>query len=183
MTTARSVSYIGGATVLVAWLASASAVPEQRPTTRARPGHTDEVVLGEITADVQSQAARLRQRLAAAPAPAAPLRNPFSFHARDLPKPRGMVRAASVEPEPVATPSSDEVPLALLGIAEQQTPGGLVRTAMIGGADDTLHFATEGQDVAGRYRVTAVGPASVELKDLTTGVTRRLALRSPAARP
>jgi hypothetical protein len=38
-------------------------------------------------------------------------------------------------------------------------------------------MVAEGQELAGRYRVSAVGADAVELKDLVTGATRRLALR------
>jgi hypothetical protein len=65
----------------------------------------------------------------------------------------------------------------LVGIAEQKTDAGLKRTAMIGAPGDQLFMVTEGQDVAGRYRVSAVGADAVELQDLVSGSTRRLALR------
>jgi hypothetical protein len=72
-------------------------------------------------------------------------------------------------------PPDDEPPLDLLGVAEE----GATRTAMIGMGDELL-MVTVGHEVAGRYRVAAVGPDVVELKDLATGATRRLALKLPA---
>ncbi len=65
----------------------------------------------------------------------------------------------------------------LMGVAEQKTEAGLKRTAMIGAPGDQLFMVSEGQEVAGRYRVSAVGADAVELRDLLTGATRRLALR------
>ena len=141
----------------------------------------DEARLDVAAAHVQAQATRLRQRLAAAPAPQAPIRNPFAFAARERPArvtaPRFQPPPSTIRQEPVAP----ELELALLGIAEDDTPSGIRRTALIGGADDELIMAAEGETVAGRYRVTGVGADTVELTDLTTGATRRLALKSPVS--
>lgn len=79
--------------------------------------------------------------------------------------------------EPVSQPAPADIPLALLGVAEQHTALGLVRTAMVGGLDGELYMAAEGQEVAGRYRVVSVGADVVELKNLVTGASRRLALK------
>ena len=123
---------------------------------------------------VQSQASRLRNRMAVAPAPQTPIRNPFVFaerQARPVVTTRREPRPVALEPEPVM-PVEPE--LDLLGVAEE----GAVRTAMIGLGDELL-MVTVGQEVAGRYRVAAVGADAVELQDLTTGATRRLALKLP----
>lgn len=170
--------YVGGAALLLAWLAAASG-DTRRPRPVRPPSQTgDAVVLQTVATDVQAQAARLRRRLAAAPAPGEPLRNPFAFDARE---PRAVHRTASVV---TAAPAAAEAPrmpvepaLSLVGIAEQQTPAGLVRTAMISTGGDDLLMVTEGQAVGLRYRVVAVGADAVELKDVATGATRRLVLQ------
>src|SRR5215210_3297244 len=78
----RVAAYIGGGILLAAWLASAAGVT-QRPRPIAVPRDTPErVQLDALASEVQSQAVRLRQRLAIAPAPHAPFRNPFVFGAR-----------------------------------------------------------------------------------------------------
>jgi hypothetical protein len=51
------------------------------------------------------------------------------------------------------------------------------RTAVVAAPGDQFYMVTEGQELAGRYRVSAVGADAVELKDLVTGATRRLALK------
>lgn len=178
MSPARAAAYIGGATLLLAWLASASGVARQPRPVRApsRPG--DAAVLQTIASDVQSQASRLRQRLATAPAPRGSVRNPFAFDTREG-------RVARRAPLPVVPHSprteAGRVPvepsLSLLGIAEQNTPSGLIRTAMISAGGDDLIMVVEGQTVAVRYRVVAIGADAVELKDIATGATRRLALQ------
>jgi len=133
-------------------------------------------VLDSLALDVQSQAARLRQRLATAPAPQGPIRNPFVFAPRAAPRVASAAprRTAEVVAEVAATP---EPSLTLLGIAESKTAKGLTRTAVIGTDGDDVLMVTEGEELAARYRVVAIGPDVIELKDLTTGSVRRLALR------
>lgn len=176
MTPSRAAAYLGGGTLLAAWLASAAGVTRQPPPLRAPPASPQAARLDTLAATVQSQASRLRLRLAAAPSPQAPTRNPFMFAARESPRTpvERLPEAREAAPEPAAI----EPDLVLLGIAEE----GNTRTAMIGSGDDLI-MVTEGQPVVGRYRVAAVSPDGVELKDQTTGAIRRLTLRSPASLP
>jgi hypothetical protein len=176
MTPARTAAYVGGGIVLVAWFASAAGVPRQPRIIRV-PTSSGTVALGGIVSDVQSQASRLRQRLAAAPAPQLPLRNPFAFGARDLPRRHDAVRVAPVPSAVPAAPAVAAPLLTLLGIAEQKTDTGRIRTAMFSDPGGQLVMAVEGQEIAGRYRVLGVGPDAVELQDLLDGSTRRLALK------
>jgi hypothetical protein len=176
MTSTRAAAYIGSASLMLAWLASASGVPRQPRATSApsRPG--DSAVLQSIASDVQAQAARLRHRLATAPAPKGPIRNPFAFGSREMPS----VRTRHAEPiVPMAVelpPPPIESPPTLLGIAEQVTPGGRIRTAMFSSAGDELIMVVEGETI-GRYRVTAIGADAVEIQDTSTGALRRLPLQ------
>lgn len=172
----RAAAYLVGGTLLAAWLASAAGVtigPRALPLPRRS---AEAVQLDAVASDVQSQASRLRQRLAAAPPLQAPVRNPFAFAQREpAPAP------AAPKSQPAAPPAFiqrliAEPPLSLLGIAEE----GSVRTAMIESGDELL-MVTEGQTVVGRYRVGTVSPDAVDLIDLGTGATRRLSLKSPAS--
>ncbi len=93
---------------------------------------------------------------------------------------REPVAAPAVHPRTLAAPvvvdsPLPELALVLLGVAEQ----GSTRTAMVESGGDLL-MVTEGQTLAGRYRVAKVGADAIELVDLGTGATRRLFLRSPA---
>jgi hypothetical protein len=175
MTPARAAAYLVGALLLAAWLASAAGVG--RPHLEGVPRRSaDSMQLDNVALGVQSQAARLRQRLAVAPAPRAPIRNPFTFAAREP-------VAVSARPQALAMPVAADPPLpelelVLLGVAEE----GSARTAMIGSGDELL-MATEGQTLAGRYRVAKVSADAIELVDLVTGATRRLFLKSPALLP
>jgi len=174
MTTVRAAGYLG-VSVMMAWLASATSVSHYPQPLRIPKSSADGQELGAIAADVQSQALRLKQRLAAAPAPQAPLRNPFEFGARI--ERRRALAPPGPPAEPAPAPVDMAPPLALIGVAEQNTPKGLVRTAMIGQLDGQFVMVTEGEEVAGRYKVIAVGPDTVELKDAVDGSIRRLVMK------
>lgn len=175
MSAPRAAAYLVGGSLLAAWLASAAGVTRQHAVRLPRRS-AEAVQLDAVASDVQSQASRLRERLAAAPAPNVPVRNPFTFAERQISAPAVIRRPQPVAAPPVIERAPAEPDLVLLGVAEQ----GPVRTAMIGSGDELL-MATEGQTIAGRYRVGQVGPDAVELIDIGTGATRRLSLRSPAS--
>ena len=175
MTPGRAATYIGGALLLAAWLSSA-ATSLQDPELPSDPRPAATSGSDPLGADIQAQTARLRSRLAAAPIPQEPSRNPFTFASRPAPRERSEP-ARETAPEPAAAPVAVEPALSFVGIAEQQTAKGLVRTAMLVDATEELFMVTEGQDVLGRYLVTTITPDVVELKDTSTGIVRRLALR------
>jgi hypothetical protein len=177
MSPTRAAAYLGGAVLLGGWFASAAGVIRQPRPIHVPARSPEAVQLDAVAMDVQSQASRLRHRMAGAPAPKAPFRNPFVFLDRETPPmttARPAPPPAEVRFEPMVAPLEPE----LLGIAEE----GTTRTAILGLGDELI-MVTVGQEVAGRYRVSAVGADAVELKDLATGATRRLALKSPASLP
>jgi hypothetical protein len=175
MSPTRTAAYLGGAVLFAGWFASAAGVTRQPRAVQLPPRSPEFAQLDVVVSTVQSQASRLRKRMAAAPAPQAPTRNPFVFVDRSA-RP---VMTARRAPAPAAADPEIFVPLEpdldFLGVAEE----GTTRTAIIGLGDELL-LVTVGHEVAGRYRVAAVGPDVVELLDLRTGVTRRLALKLPA---
>lgn len=178
MTPKKTAAYLAVAILLAAWFASAVGVSRQPRVVRAAPPPTsDEARLEALAADVQAQSSRLRQRLAAAPRLQAPTRNPFSFGASGTPVAARTIRAASLAPQAELDFAPREPLLVLIGVAEEKTADGLVRTAMLSDETEELHMATEGQQVAGRYVVVLVSPDAVELKDISSGVIRRLVLR------
>jgi hypothetical protein len=178
MTAMRAAAYVGGGALLVAWFAAAAGTPVQEIVPPRDPVARTVSTAGSesLAADVQAQAVKLRERLAQAPAPDIHPRNPFSFAPAPIARtPAAIVKPAVTEPAPVAEPI---VPaLSLMGIAEETSPEGLHRTAVIGGENDAIYMVMEGQAVTDRYRVTAIGKDAVELKDLITGAYRRLAMR------
>lgn len=159
-----------------AWLASAAGVVRQARATGPTPAGADVVQFDALAADVQAQAGRLQERLATAPSPRMGDRNPFNFAARSE---RRSVAAHAPAPAafPAPAPEVREPALDLIGLAESTTADVVVRTAMITGGYGELMMVTVGQRILGRYDVTAVGADAVELKDLQTGETRRLALK------
>jgi hypothetical protein len=180
MTPKKAAAYLTVAILLAAWFASAVSVSRQaRAPRQPSASASDEARLEALAADVQAQSSRLRERLAAAPRVQTPTRNPFMFRPRETPVPNRMVRAAIMDPQPAAELEFEprEPLLVLVGVAEEKTKEGLVRTAMISDEAEELHMAVQGQHLLGRYVVEAVSPDAVELKDITTGVIRRLALR------
>jgi hypothetical protein len=175
MTANRAAAYFAGCALLGAWLASAAST--SRDGRRPAPREPEPSPTATLARDVQAQAVRLRDRLAAAPVPRAPHRNPFTFADR-APAPPPPVTRAVETPIDIPAPPPPEPVLALIGVAENQTPKGLVRTAMIINEAEDLMMAAVGESVlGGRYQVVAIGADAVELKDTTTGATRRLGLR------
>src|SRR5215212_7523538 len=172
MTPLRAATYLVGAVLLAAWFASAAGVVRSQipPVYRAS---ADSTQLDAVVLDVQSQASRLRQRLARAPSPRAALRNPFSFNTRASAPAAKQARPTLII-APVDNSPAPEPVLTLIGVAEE----GAVRTAMVESGEELL-MATEGQVLAGHYRVGKVGSDAVELVDIVSGATRRLVLRSP----
>ncbi|CAN5809761.1 hypothetical protein BH24ACI5_BH24ACI5_02590 [soil metagenome] len=178
MTGARFAAWILGAAVCGVWLASAAGVTREARVARATPRQPDAAQFDALAADVQAQAGRLRQRLAQAPAPREAERNPFRFAQRPGPTiRRADAHAASPPGMPFRPPDVREPALQLIGVAENNTQDGVVRTAIITGGHNDLMMVTAGQRILGRYDIVAVGADAVELKDVQTGAVRRLMLQ------
>jgi hypothetical protein len=176
MTAKRVAVYLVCATVLAAWLASAAGVMNRPEVPAPTPAPVQTTGTETLAEEVQAQAGRLRERLASAPVPQRPTRNPFQFAPRVTAAPKRA--AASALPPVVDTaPVLPEPPLSLVGIAEDAGEAGPVRTAIvtIEGGDTLLLRA--GEFIGARYRVKAIGADAVELSDLTNGAVRRLVLR------
>ena len=177
MTIRRGAAYGGLFCLLAAWLASAASTTFDRQRgadpVAAVPSPPDPLGL-----DFHAHAAKLRERLAAAPVPQAPYRNPFLFEAR---APRPAAAPPVRQPAPVAIASAPmplpEPALFLVGVAEDQGPQGAKRTAILSDDGEGMFMAGVGEMVGSRYQVQAIGADVVELKDLSTGGIRRLALR------
>ena len=166
-----TIGVVGGA--LAAWLAAAA-------TSGNREG-TEPPVMTSPPSDrgaaaLESEISRLHDRLRPTATPRQPGRNLFSFAAPKAPPPAPPVEApprAPSEPE-IARPAP--AALKLSGIAEDATPNGLVRTAVLSGLGQ-LFLVKEGENVTERYRVAKISAEVVEITDLGDGTTLRLALR------
>jgi len=166
-----TIGVIGGA--LAVWLAGA-ATSNRRvvDTTIATP--TPVELSGAELAD---EIARLRERLHPVVEPQHPARNLFQFSSRAAAPSSRVDRAAAAisevpaQPAPAAPP-----PLTLVGIAEDPSPDGPIRTAIISGPGQ-LFFVKEGDSIAGRFRVQRLSGEVAELTDLADSTTHRLALK------
>jgi hypothetical protein len=176
MTFTRATAYVGLASVLVSWLAGAAGLSVTPRPPAPQPPRAEAATTQALADEIQGQASRLRDRLAAAPLPHEPIRNPFAFAARAVRPSRSSATAAAKPAAAEAVPTP-EPPLQLVGVAERTTPAGIVRTALITADSDDLFMLIDGDTLGGRYRVKAVSADAVELLDLVTGATRRLALR------
>ena len=175
MTPARAAAYLGCATVLGAWLASAAGIGEQSGYPSTEPQPVQSTGTETLAEDVQAQAIRLRAHLAAAPTPQRPTRNPFAFAPRPPAERTPAAReAAAPAPEPIVFP---EPLLQLVGVAADQTAEGTVRTAIITAEGGEMLMVKAGDSIGARYKVESIGADTVELTDRTTGSVRRLALR------
>jgi len=179
MSAKRAAGYFGGTLLLLAWLASASGLVRQTTDVQEPTEPVETAGTAMLASDVQAQALRLKNRLATAPAPQEPHRNPFTFAPREVATRRERRVPAPAEAlTPPPLPVVVEPAFELIGVAESQSPRGVVRTAMISALSGELFLVKEGEVIAGRYRVKAVSPDAVELNDLVSETVRRLALRN-----
>ena len=174
MSLKRTATLLVVGAALAAWLyaAAKSGVDSAPPLAAGKTPPID-----QRGAALASEIARLHDQLRPGATPRQPSRNLFTYGARP-------VRQASPPPAPIQMPALTEAPparpaapvLKLTGIAEDNTPEGWVRTAIISMAGQ-LYFAKEGEKVTDRFQVVKISSDVVELTDQTDNTTRRLALR------
>jgi hypothetical protein len=126
--------------------------------------------------DVEEASSRIRNRQRESPAPREGGRNPFEYARLTAPPAPAAPEAPSAEAIalPVTPPPP---PFTLSGIADKTgEDGAMVRTAVIS-SPDRLFFVKVGDNVTSRYTVSAIGADAVELREVTTGETLRLALQ------
>jgi hypothetical protein len=154
--------WLGAGGLLAMWLAvtpSGTTPGKSRFAVADRP-----VAIYESTADnLAAQESRLRNHAGSVPLSSS-TRNPFRFGSR---KSDGAIpqRGSAVAPGvPDAPPAPAPPSLILSGIAESKIPQGTRRTAIISGGGQ-LYLVTEGEMVAGRYRVVTIDSDAVMLRD------------------
>ena len=169
----RRIAWLGVTSIAVASWFSAASTPELRtPSLVERASSTRD--LDRSAAAMQSEVARLHDRIAPTATPS---------HARDLfrfvgraPRP---VTGASQQPAaqaaevPVETPARPT--LQLIGVAEDESADGIVRTAIVSGLGD-LFLVKPGDIVAGQYLVERVTSDAVQLTDTSTSASTTLTL-------
>ena len=118
-----------------------------------------------VARQIDEEAARLRQHLAAEVPFTSPARDPFRFKG---PEPVAMksVEKGS-DPVVLKTPASPPIAMPLLiGVTEDASAGAVTRTAILSMGDDMAIVKT-GQ-VFSRFIVRSIGALSVELVDVTS---------------
>src|SRR4051812_15920982 len=162
MTSQRAVIYGAGGVVLAACLAAAN-MPQEADTVAPRARTMHAAAPDALASDISSQASRLHTLMAQAPIPAPNSRNPFSFRAPRVARtvPLANVGSAASTDAPAPIVSAPLPPLTLMGVAEETTPAGPRRTAVIGGEGDAIYMVAEGDAVGDRYRVTKIGADAV----------------------
>lgn len=132
-----------------------------------------------LAPDSEVHLARLRAYTTAVTTPELLDRSPFEFAFPPqlvAAPPRQAVRQSEDPTTPPATVESP-VPLpALVGIAEQNEAGALVRTAIFTTPDGAVSFALIGQ-TAGTFRVTSIESNRVVLVDSRGGGTSTVVLK------
>lgn len=173
----RIVWLAGGAALLAAWLAAATATRPGRSQPGVRESAPPAAVPDSIVAELQAQVERLKERQLAVEVPERTVRNPFELGRRIAPTeiavPNAEEPAARAGESPPPAPAG--FPYTLAGIGESKTADAIVRTAIVSGIDG-VRLLKVGDDLAGRYHVVAIEPRAVELDDRETGERRRLSL-------
>jgi hypothetical protein len=176
MTIKRATLSIVGASLLVAWFASAASISLQRPRRYTPPPAPEASSIDMLGLHVRERAAQLKARLAAPPAPQQPTRNPFAF--REIMVPRRVAPAMEREARTIELPVLPSEPqLILIGIAGKKNADGLARTAMLATQGDDVIIAAVGDVILQRYKVISISADAVELADVETGTPRRLAFQ------
>ena len=174
MTVTRVAAWSCGVALVAVWLAAAAGTRQDASAlTGDAPGPSPASV-GPLPDD-GAQSARLRHYVQEAPSPHRPSRNLFAFvmppvPSRDEPRP-----ASTPTPPEVTPPTAPEFGLSVIGIATEQTPDGLERTAILSGQGRLL-LVKAGDEVTPHIRVVLVEVGAVVLEDVTAGSQLRLEL-------
>ena len=170
----RRIAWFGVWSLAIASWFSAASTPDVRtpaaPVQNARATRE----LDRSAAVMQSEVAHLHDRLSPTAIPT---------HARDLFRFAGRPSRPQTQPEAVAAlaveepaPAPARPSLQLIGVAEDESAEGTVRTAIVSGLGD-LFLVKAGDTLGNQYRVDHVSTDAVQLTDTSTSVTTTLALR------
>ncbi|MFN7984200.1 MAG: hypothetical protein U0Q11_20325 [Vicinamibacterales bacterium] len=114
--------------------------------------------------------------------PPVPTRSRDLFHFAAKPVARPAAAKADGRTSSPADVARVDVPVApkpslqLIGVAEDETPDGAVRTAIVSGLGDVF-LVKMGDTISGRYRIEQVSADAVQLTDSITSTTTTLTLR------
>jgi hypothetical protein len=169
MNVRRVVWYGVSALAIASWFAAASTSgvrPPVVPQPPVRPSAID-----RSSAALHSEISRLHERLGPTISPTRS-RDLFRFNVR-------AVRRTIAAPPPAVVDVPASAPqrpsLKLIGIAEDATDAGTVRTAIVSGLGDVF-LVKPGELIAGQYKVEQVSADAVQLTDVSTSASTTLIL-------
>jgi hypothetical protein len=168
----RRVVWFGVSALAIAtWFAAASTSGVRAPVVPVPPARP--TPLDRSSAVLQSEISRLHERIGPSASPSRS-RDLFRFNVR------AQQRPASSRPVAAAVDAAPAVrlrpALKLIGIAEDTSESGVVRTAIVSGPGE-LFLVKAGELISGRYHVDQVSADAVLLTDTTTSDSTTLALR------
>lgn len=165
MTPTRVALIAGGSALVAAWLTAATTTRQVEVLGETLSAPAESRVQNPAALGLVAEVKRLQMRHRVAPVPRSGERNPFEIHILD-----GPVGLSPSVPESLPT-----LTVSLAGVAENSTPDGLVRTAILSVLGEVVLAAPEAV-IAGRFVVEWIGPSEVGLRDLETGEIRTLEL-------
>ncbi|MGE3955946.1 MAG: hypothetical protein AB7H96_04445 [Vicinamibacterales bacterium] len=170
----RRIVWFGVSTLAIAsWFASASTSGVRPPAVPFPPPKPSPVDFSMVA--LQSEVGRLHERLAPTAAPTRS-RDLFRFQSR-IPERRAPLARPAAPVDVVAEAPAPPAPaLALIGVAEDATADGVIRTAIVSGLGDVF-LVKAGETIRDRYRIGAVSADAVQVVDTVTGSDSTLALR------
>ena len=169
----RRIAWLGVTSIAVAsWFSAASTPDLRRSALLERAPSTRE--LDRSAATLQSEVARLHDRIAPTATPSR-ARDLFRFAGRAPHRVTGEAPPATAQTAeaPVETPPRPT--LQLIGVAEDESADGTVRTAIVAGLGD-LYLVKPGDVVAGQYLVERVTSDAVQLTDTSSSASTTLTL-------
>jgi len=162
---------ISGILLLAAWVqAPASPVRDATGPTASEVDAADQTArsVAPVARQVDQEADRLRQHLAARVPFTPPARDPFRFKSKTGSEPFSTgSREKGSDPVVLKIPVSPPIAVpTLIGLTEDSVGGVVTRAAVLSMGDD-MAIVKPGQTFS-RFVVRSIGPASVELVDVTS---------------
>ena len=165
MTPARVALIASGSALVAAWLTAATNTRQVELLTDTISGPVQPAVQNPAELELSVEMERLQMRHRIAPVPRSVERNPFEI----------LIPGDARVQSPDIPKSLPTLTILLVGVAEDQTPDGIIRTAILSVQGEAILAAPE-EIVADRFAVEWIGPAEVGLRNLETGGIHTLEL-------
>ena len=172
----KSYALMSGAGVLSMWFAAGQPSTMPGGVTPAQP--REAAGAAAAVSDIEEQANRLQARLQREAYYREPGRNLFRFGSKPAPPRSTPPPVVEIPPSPVVEqpPAPPPLPMRLAGVATDQNGAETTRTAVLSTFSGVV-LARPGDEVLGRFRVTAVEEDAVELVTIADGTPVRLTLK------